>query len=477
MNEVKNVQFFGGRLVSFLPFGIFVFIAVYISVLGAPDIRGMWVAALLGIMVTFFLSKEKEKYSLAIIEGMADKIAIVPVAAWIFAGVFATVLRESGLVEGILWGAYNIGATGTWFVVISFIASSIFATATGTSFGTIIGGMAVLYPAGVMLGADPLVLAGAIIGGGAFGDNIAPISDTTISSAASQGVDIGGVVKSRIIYVIPATIITLVLLAIFGGGNGAAQAIPYDQLSEHMNPMGLIMLIPAALTIWLAIKGAHLISATTVGTIVGVIIAGIFNLNSFSNLLYIEDGAVKGLFINGMSGMIDICILALLLMACVNIMRVGDGDKALISFSEKVVKTARGAEASIASLILGMCAVMGLNAPPILAVGLSYAKPIGKRFNIHPYRIANVMDAFSNTIVFTLPWTPALLLVTAASVEANTAYGSMVPVISATQIVPWIFYCWVLLAVMIFAVITGWGRKFTNTNTNESKEYVLKEKI
>jgi Na+/H+ antiporter NhaC len=111
-----------------------------------------------------------------------------------------------------------------------------------------------------------------------------------------------------------------------------------------------------------------------------------------------------------MVGMIDICILALLLMACVNIMRLGDGDKALISISEKVVSTARGAEASIAGLVLAMSSVMGLNAPPILAIGIAYAKPIGKKFRIHPYRIANILDAFACTLVFSLPWTPVLLL-------------------------------------------------------------------
>lgn len=464
--EIKDVAFWGGRWTSFLPFAIFVVIAIYISVMKAPDIRGMWVAALLGLMLTYFFSKEKEKYSLAVIEGMADRIAIIPVASWIFAGVFATVLKDSGLVEGILWAAYQLGANGTVFVIVTFLASAVFATTTGTAFGTIIAGMAVLYPAGILLGADPFILAGAIVGGGAFGDNMAPISDTTISSAASQNVDVGGVVKSRIKYAIPAGIITLIILAIFGGG-GSATTVPYEKLSEHMNPVGLVMIIPAILTIILAMKGAHLISATTVGTIVGVIIAHFFKLNSFSNLLFIEDGAVHGLFVNGIAGMVDISILAILLMACVNIMRVGGGDKALIDFSQKIVKTARGAEAAIAGLILSMSAVMGLNAPPILAVGISYAKPVGEKFGIHPYRVANILDAFSNTLVFTLPWTPALLLVRASSEQANAVFGDIVPILSTNQIAPWIIYCWVLLAVMIFSVITGWGREFIDEDSAE----------
>ena len=141
---------------------------------------------------------------------MADKIAIIPVACWIFAGVFTAVLRSSHFVDGIIWAAYHVGASGTVFVIITFLASAIFATSSGTGFGTILAGMSVLYPAGVLLGANPAVLAGAILGGGAFGDNLAPVSDTAISSAASQGVDIGGVVKTRFKYAIIAGVITLI---------------------------------------------------------------------------------------------------------------------------------------------------------------------------------------------------------------------------------------------------------------------------
>lgn len=152
MQEVQDMKFYGGKWISFLPFAIFVIVTIYIITLGVPDIRGMWVAALLGIMLTFFFSKNKSDYSEAIIEGMADKIAVIPVVCWIFAGVFATVLKESGVVEGIIWAAYHTGVTGTAFVVVTFFVSAFFATITGTGFGTIIAGMAVLYPAGVLLG-------------------------------------------------------------------------------------------------------------------------------------------------------------------------------------------------------------------------------------------------------------------------------------------------------------------------------------
>lgn len=118
-------------------------------------------------MLSFF-AKDKELYGETIIKGMSARVALVPVAAWIFAGIFATVMRSSGMVNGILWLAVKTGATGTPFIVVTFIACAMFATAAGTGFGTIAAGMGVLYPAGVLLGAHPLLLAGAIIGGRCF---------------------------------------------------------------------------------------------------------------------------------------------------------------------------------------------------------------------------------------------------------------------------------------------------------------------
>ncbi|MBS4535187.1 sodium:proton antiporter [Clostridium sp. D2Q-14] len=469
MNQKKKLDLIGGGWSSFLPFGVFILIAIYISILKAPDVRGMWVGALVGIMLTFFLAKDKEKYADVIIEGMADKMAIVPIACWIFAGVFASVLRASGLVEGIIWVAYNVGAQGRLFVIITFLASALFATAAGTGFGTIVAGMAVLYPAGALLGANPLALIGAIIGGGTFGDNLAPLSDTTISSAASQGTDVGGVVRSRLKYAIIAGSIALILFGIFGGGNSIHE-VPYETLSQYMNPIGLVMLIPAGLVIFIAIKGAHIITATTIGTVLATIVAEISGLNSISNLLYVEDGAAKGLLVDGMSGMIDICILALLIFACINVMKQGGGDKVLIGFANKFVKSVRGFEISVIVLIIAMSAIMGLNAPPILALGSFYAKPLGEKFNIHPYRRANLLDATACTLVYALPWTPALLLTKSLAEEANAQFGSLVPVFETTKITPWIFYSWAMLAVMIISVLSGWGMEYIGKNGEPVKK-------
>src|SRR5699024_11816066 len=91
------------------------------------------------------------------------------------------------------------------------------AMATGSSIGTMFTAFPIFYPAGVLLGADPAMLAGAIVSGAIFGDNLAPISDTTIISASTQryrhrdgSADIGGVVTSRARYALVAALLAAI---------------------------------------------------------------------------------------------------------------------------------------------------------------------------------------------------------------------------------------------------------------------------
>lgn len=465
MDQNRHLDFYGGRIFSFLPIASFIVGAIYVATTMAdPTIQGMWVGILVGIIAAFLLVKDKLSFGESIIDGMADRIALNPVACWIFAGIFATVLRSSGMVNGILWAAYHTGATDTVFLIITFLACAAFATAAGTAFGTITAGMGVLYPAGVLLGAHPALLAGAIIGGGAFGDNLAPISDTTISSASSQGADVGGVVRSRLKYSIASAVLTLIFMVIAGTFLKGSQAeIPYEAIADKMNPMGLIMFIPAFATIFIAIKKGNIVYATTIGIVLGAVLAIIFGLNTFDGIFSVKDGAL----VSGVAGwMADLSILVILLVAGIRIMHDGGGSQMLLDGFGKLIKTAKGFEISTAVLELIISALMSINAPAILAVGLSFAKPLGEKFRIHPYRRANILDAMACTFVYTMPWSAALLLASGLTKSAHEAFPQ-VPFISPMTMVPYVLYSWMLFIVMFYAIFSGWGRTYMDDTPQE----------
>lgn len=462
--NLKKLEFYGGEWISFLPFVVFIVLIILTTFYyGSISDGALWVPAFSALVIAFFFAKDKKLYAATIISGMASEEAIIPIVCWIFAGVFSRILRTSGLANGIAGVAASIGIKGTFFIIISFIASAIFATASGTGFGTIAAGMGVLYPAGIALGAHPALLAGAIISGGAFGDNLAPISDTTICSATSQGVDVPGVVRSRLKYALAAGAITIIGIIIIGmsyeGSISAVDIIEY-------NPRTLLMLIPVAITIWIAVKTGDIIIATTIGSVISgatAVFAGLIDFVQIDPVGDITkdamirisgaglDRTVDGVIYAGINSMIQVIMLALLLFACIAIMRAGHGDVKLLNALEKVANSPRGAEFVISIMIIFLSSLMGLNAPAILAVGASFAKPLGEKYGISPYRTANLLDAQSNTLVYSLPWTPAIIY------TIGFARDSAVP-LTATQITPYVLYSYAMLAVMFVTIIFGIGR-------------------
>lgn len=468
----KKLEFYGGEWMSFLPFIVFLVLIIMTTfICGSISNGALWLPAFLAIIVAFFFAKDKKHYSNTLINGMASREAIIPIVCWIFAGVFSRILRESGLAAGIAGVAANIGLKGTIFIVISFLASALFATASGTGFGTIAAGMGVLYPAGIALGANPALLAGAIVSGGAFGDNLAPVSDTTICSATSQGVDVPGVVKSRLKYALTAGAITLVGIIVYGSMTSS----PASEIgSISYEPVTLLMLIPVAITIYVAIKSGDIIIATTIGIVLASLTAVATGIMDFiqvdpgaevtNKALFRVAGAgldrtVDGVIYTGINSMIQVVMLALLLFGSIAIMRAGQGDIKLLNTLGKVAKSAKSTEFTITGMTIALSALMGLNAPAILAVGGSFAKPLSEKFNISPYRTANLLDATSCTLCYSLPWTPAIIY------TIGFTKGGIHP-LSAMEVTPFVFYAFAMLAVMIVSIFLGIGR---NDNMENAK--------
>lgn len=464
MADKKKLEFYGGEWVSFLPFVVFLALIVVTTLMwGSISDGALWLPAFLALIIAFFFVKDKRHYAEVIIEGMASKEAITPVVCWLFAGVFSRILRSSGLAAAIAGLAAGIGVGPALFTVITFIAACLFATASGTGFGTIAAAMAVLYPAGVALGCHPGLLAGIIISGAIFGDNLAPVSDTTICSATSQGVDVPGVVRSRLKYAAVsagATIVIAVILSLVLGSNGIAMDanLSYD-------PMAFFMLIAVVITIVVAIKTGDIIIATTLGTVSGGVIGVLTGQFDFLQidaanpakgaLIAVHgeglDRTVDGILQTGLSSMLQVCILALLLFGSIAIMRAGGGDVRLLNALGSVAKTAKGAEVVTSFMVIILSTIMGLNAPAILAVGPSFAKPLSEKHGISPYRTANLLDAQSNTLVYAMPWVPGMIY------TLSFASGTSAP-LTAAQVTPFVIYGYVLLVVMFASIFLGIGR-------------------
>jgi Na+/H+ antiporter NhaC len=467
MNEEQSLTFRGGVAVSALPMIFFIVWAIVICLTGAPDVQGLSLGVIIGLGLAMLLVKgDRWGYCEAIYSGMANRIGAVTIVAWLWAGMFAQVLRAGGLVDGLVWLGLESGVSGGYYTALTFLLAAVFSSAVGTGYGTTVAFCTLMYPAGIILGADPVFMFGAILSGAAFGDNLAPVSDTTIVSATTQETDIPGVVRSRFKYAITAAVPTLLLYAALGGASEEIKMASAAMVRD-VSPKGLLLLIPFAVVIYLAMRRHHIIVAITVGLVTAVPIILVSGLGTLQDIVSInlETASLDGALTDGIAGYVDMAILTLLILSASHIMRVGGAfDKIKETAFSFIKDSVRRAELVICSFVATLNVFITINTAAEIAAA-PMVSDIGKKFNIHPYRRANFLDAITSALGYIFPWGGGVLLgyVTLSNL-AGEVYPTL-PVVNPTDVWMFVFHGWFLVFIMFGAAATGIGRKF---NSKES---------
>ena len=458
----KKVEFYGGMFGLFVPFLVLFIGIMWLALTGKALPMAFWVPTLLGLLVALILAKDTKECAETIISGMADEMVAIMLMAWFLAGIIAQLLKITGLIQGLIWLGVSLGVSGAFFPAITFVIGALVSTATGTAIGSVIALGPVLYPVGVALGANGPAMIGAIVCGAYFGDNIAPVSDTTIASAYTQGTEVANVVKSRLKYAFISAGISIVLFIIFGGG-GEVSSEGLAALGD-VSPNGLIMVLVPALLIFLMFKGSNLIVALMSSGTFGIILALVFGLMEIGQILIINMDAfsVSGLIVDGIMGLIDIAVFAFLLMGLVGLLDKGGLLEFIIEKSAKFTKTPRSAELTVIVIAIILNVLTVASTIVIIMMGPLTRKMLNKH-KITPDRRANILDATSAGVMCLIPFAFGPLL---AYMFAGDSSFSII------ETIPYMFHGWLLVIIMIASSITGWGRTYMD---DEEYEEELKE--
>ena len=467
------LRFRFGYLSSLAPLGFLVSWAITICLMGAPDTKGLILGAVLGLMLGMFLVKDDwADYAEQIFNGMADRVGVVAIVAWFWAGMFAQVLQVGGLVKGLAWIGAQAGLTGGLFVAATFLLAATFATAVGTGYGTTVAFCTLLYPAGVLLGSDPVVLFAAVLSGAAFGDNMAPVSDTTIVSATTQMTDVPGVVRSRVKYALAAACPSLVLFALLGGGEEPVDRARAELLlSSNTDPSGLILLLPFAIVIILALRGHHLVTSLTWGILVAVGTVLFRDLAAPDQLFWLDANRsqVGGALVDGIAGYLEFSVLILLILAAGHILQAGG---AMVRIADRLKsfagRSVARAEVGNWGIVLLFNAFITANTAAEIAAA-PFVRDLGKSFKLHPYRRANYLDAMSSALGYIFPWSGGVLI-GYQTIRNLAADLDFVRIVSPTEVWPWVFHGWLLTGIMLMAAITGFGRRYEGPDGEELLE-------
>jgi len=476
MSQKSNkLEFRGGVKNALIPVVVFFGFSILFSIVfRAFEMPALAMGAIFGLLIGGLFTKkgEYDHYWSSVTNGAKESIGVVIILLVI--GMFSQLISVSNISGSFAWLAYELNVGVNLFTALTFIFCAIIATATGGSLGTMTACFPIFFPAGVLLGGNPSALAGAIISGAAFGDNIAPISDTTVVSAGSQeyqnkkGVaDIIGVVASRLKYALIGGVLTFFAFLFFSGGeqvSGEATGL----LQGNMGPRGLVMLIPVAIMLFVAIKHGSLYLAITIALISGLIIGLIFQVITFSDIITVNEGVPAGLLVDGISGMMGISVLVIGIFGIMGVLSeagVLDGAVNWISNS-RLGKTVPGTEiAMMIGITVTEVLFSGLTSPAIATFG-KVQNNLGKRAGLHPYRRANLLDGFAQTIALTVPFSSIFVLL-GSQLTMGYEFVEQVSIFGVSQ---YMLYSYFLFIVLLVSIFTGWGRTYEGKNGEPVKE-------
>ena len=382
-----------------------------------PVVVAFLIAILVAVIQTKGASLEKKFEIMG--QGVGDKNIITMLIIFMLAGIFVGVVGRSSA-ESVAYFMLSVTPPRLALVVI-FAVSCFVSTAMGTSVGTI----TLLTPIAVAISAGsgfslPLCV-GTVVGGAMFGDNLSFVSDTTIAACNGQGCAMKDKFRTNLAIVVPAAIVTLVIIIIASLGADISGGIDkeYDML----------LIIPYVLVLISGIIGINVFITLMIGIFSGSVIVLATGAVDFPALL-------KGMG-TGASGMFETSMVAILVAALCALIRYNGGFDALLEGIRKIFKGRRGGQLGV-GLLVGMMDIATANNTVAIVMANPIASEMAKDYGISNRKTASLLDTFSCIFQGILPYGAQILV--AISTVSTLGFS-----ISAFEIISHLFYPMMLL--------------------------------
>lgn len=351
---------------------------------------------------------------------------------WIFilAGAFAASAKQMGAIEATVNLSLRL-LPGSWLLAGLFLSACFISLSIGTSVGTIVALTPIAAGIADKTGTTLPFVVAIVVGGAYFGDNLSFISDTTITATRSQGCRLSDKFKVNSLIVIPAALLTLVLYVYVGRNVEAPQQLP---------PVDWIKVIPYLAVLATAVAGVDVLLVLTAGlALSGAIglLTGMYNLFGWFNAIG-----------TGIMGMGELIIVTMLAGGLMELIRHNGGIDYVIAGLTRRIHSKRGAELSIAALVVLVDLCTANNTVAIITVG-PLAREIAERFGVDRRKSASILDTFSCFAQGLIPYGAQMLM--AAGLAA----------LSPISILPYLYYPVIMGGVALMSILFRYPKKYS----------------
>lgn len=385
------------------------------------------IAVLIGIVTAFFIFHRNgiNENVNGFIRGCGNPSILMMCLIALFSGAFSVVTKSIGATDTFVEITKN-------YLSLQYLYAGVFVIASFLSFasGTSVGAVVSLAPIAAGFVSLPNVnvelIAGSLLGGAMFGDNLSFISDTTIAATQSQGCEMKDKFRMNGKIALPASVLTVLTLIIIGVSIHPSG----HSLSQGDAPIQWVNLLPYITVIVLAIAGLNVYVTFLIGTLISGLLG--FWYGSFDLL-----GYCKTVF-DGFASMNDIFLVFLFTGGLAYLIEREGGISFLTQKIGKFINTKGRAFFGIGFLVALIDAAVANNTVAIV-ISAPVAKKISEEYKISPIQTASILDISSCVVQGIIPYgAQVLLLIKLLGTDVN--YSSMI----AQS-----FYIWLLLLCMI----------------------------
>lgn len=437
---IKNFKLNGAAALLPIAFFLIIFIGsgVFLTLTGV-EFAFYKVSATVAILPALLVGVLFGRHSLndninVFLEGVREKNIITMCMIYLLAGSFTEVLKGMGGVEATVHFALRFVPQDATLPGV-FIIGALVSTAMGTSMGTIAALAPIAVGISQALGIDPALMAGAVISGAMFGDNLSMISDTTIAATQIHPCSLRDKFKVNFKIALVPLVFTLLFFVFATTGDG-------KELPESAAP-SLIFCLPYFVVLILALLGVNVFIVLSLGLIVGGAIGLIFSPS------YTLLELAKNVF-EGYTSMHEILILSLLIGGLSELAKDQGGIRFLVQKIDKLIHVfskkpqgSRAAEGAISAIVSFTDVCTANNTVAIILAGEATYE-LSKKYHIPFDRTAALVTIFSCVFQGILPYSAQVLLA-----------GSIIGV-SPLSIIPHVYYCYFLGLGAVAAILLKW---------------------
>ncbi|AME09090.1 MULTISPECIES: Na+/H+ antiporter NhaC family protein [Gemella] len=438
MNENNKIKPNGLALLPFIIFvGMYLGVGIILTLNG--DKLGFYtvpayISTIVGIIAAFILFRDSvNKKFEQLVAGCGESNIIIMCLVFLLAGAFSKVTANMGSVDSVV----NLGLT---YIPPQFLAAGVFIIASfvsfsiGTSVGTVATMGAIVFELASKTGISPALMLATLLCGAMFGDGLTVISMTTIASTKILNIDINSKFKNHLKLVVPAFVLTVILLLVFGS--------PKDIGNINIGDFSFVKIIPYIFVLVVALIGVNVFMVLTCG----IILSGMIGIATKDFTLLKFTTSIN----EGFMGVIDVLIFSLLIGGLAYMVQQHGGIEWLNVNLKKFIKGKKSAQ--IVSLLMMMIVNIALanNTVSVIITG-AVLGDVSKNFKVDPRKMSSIVCVAACVTQGLIPYGAQALMVTSYS------NGAVAPV----HLIPYLWYFFLLILSTVISVFIPFDKDKT----------------